>query len=341
MKKQIQVLITGGAGFIGRRSAEVLTNFGFDVTILDINIEKRKAILEKLGDRVKYIEGDVKNKELVFSSIKNKDVVIHLAAGSSFLMYEQSPVYETVNVIHGFLNVLEAVKHYNIKKLIYTSSSAVYEGNPLPYREDMVLCPPDHKAIAKKINEEFAQQYSKRYGITTIGLRPFSVYGYGETDKGCFANVISLFTWAMLTGHAPVVWGDGNQTRDFIFVDDLVEILYRCAVNDIDSHVINAGTGIETSFNTVISIINDYLCLNLEPIFIPIPVDIYAKRLLADTSLQEKMGLRTKIYVTEGILKVIESAKSMEQSLRFKLGNAQLHHSSFLENSPSLKKLPS
>ena len=245
----------------------------------------------------------MKNQETVLKAVQDKDVVVHLAAGSSFLMYEKRPTYETVNVIHSFLNILEAVRKYGVGRLVYASTSAVYEGNDPPYHEDMALRPPDHKALAKKVAEEMADLYGRRYGIKTIGVRPFSVYGVGEADKKGFANVISLFSWAMLSGNRPVVWGDGNQTRDFIYVDDVAEMFHECAVGNINVPVVNAGTGVETSFNQVITILNQFLCTDLAPVYVPVAVDIYAKRLLADTSVQERHGFKAETDVQHGIQK--------------------------------------
>src|SRR4051812_43014325 len=130
----MRVLITGGAGFIGRRLAFGLAERGIDVTIFDIHLGKKKKAIEIVRDKVSIIEGSVGDKKIVYEATNNIDVVVHLAAGASFLMYEQHPLFETVNVMEGFLNVLEAVKKCRVRKLIYTSSSAVYEGNPLPYR---------------------------------------------------------------------------------------------------------------------------------------------------------------------------------------------------------------
>ncbi len=323
MSEPERVLITGGAGFIGRRSAELLAERGFAVTILDSRIAARESLLEGLRPEVHRIEGDIKDAQLVLDSMTHQDAVVHLAAGSSFLMYEERPVLETVNVFHGFLNVLEAVRRCNVSKLVYASTSAVYEGNPLPYHEDMALVPPDHKALAKKAIEEFAQLYAQRYGTQAVALRPFSVYGPDELDKGGYANVISLFAWAMLAGCPPVMWGDGTQTRDFIFVDDLAEIICGCLVQDFDDHVVNAGTGVETSFNEVVALINGHLETPLQPAYVPVPIPVYARRLWADTARQRTLGLEAQTDVETGVARVVEYIRSLPASTRARLARAQ------------------
>ncbi len=146
--------------------------------------------------------------------------MVHLAAGASFLMYEEAPLQQTSGTIDGFHTLLEALRVNDVETLVYASTSAVYEGNDLPYNEGMALSPPDLKAFAKKVNEEMAALYARRYPLRPVRLRPFSVYGEDEMSKGKYANVVSLFTWAVCGGRRPLVWGDGTQTRDFIHVSD-------------------------------------------------------------------------------------------------------------------------
>lgn len=335
MHKPVRVLITGGAGFIGRRLARLLAERELEVTVLDSRISERRNLLDALGCKVNWVEADARDTQLVLDSVNHQDAVVHLAAGSSFLMYEERPVLETINVLHGFLNVLEAVRRCNIGRLVYASTSAVYEGNSLPYHESMALFPPDHKALAKKAVEEFARLYSRRHEIKTVALRPFSVYGDEEIDKNGYANVISLFAWAMLAGCSPVVWGDGTQTRDFIFVDDVAEIIHRCLVQDFDDPVVNAGTGVETSFNEVIALINEHLADPLQAVYVPVPIPVYARRLWADTTRQRALGLESQIDVETGITRVVEYAKSLPGSARADLANAQWKHT------PALNRLPS
>lgn len=311
----MNILVSGGAGFIGRGLVKKLILEGHSVRILDnFSLGAKNYILDMIG-KVEVIEADIRNYRLVKKALKNVDLVYHLAAPSSFLMYEQNPLGCSIITIQGFLNILEGMRTMKVKKIIYASTSAVYEGNPLPYKEDMNLCPPDLKALSKKFNEEIAKEYSQRYGLETIGLRPFSVYGYGEETKGGYANIISLFIWTMLKGNRPVVWGDGNQTRDFIFVEDVVDAFMLAKDRSFGYEIFNIGTGKETTFNTVIQIINWYLGKELKPLYIPIPINIYAERLLSDTARQEKiLGFKPKVSVETGIAKTLERAnKTIKQ----------------------------
>jgi UDP-glucose 4-epimerase len=225
-------------------------------------------------------------------------------------MYKETPRESTINTVECMLNILEAMKKHKTKKLVHASTSAVYEGQPVPYHEDMILVPPDLKALSKKFNEEMAQLYSTTYGITAIHMRPFSVYGEGEIWKKGYANVISLFAWAMVSGKNPVVWGDGTQTRDFIHAEDAARVFKLALESDMPSQPLNVGTGIEISFNEVISQINKILGTDLKPVYVDVPIDIYALRLWSNNERLEKtLGFKPEISVQQGIERVVKFAQ--------------------------------
>lgn len=324
-----KILITGGRGFIGKKVAEELLLRGCEVTIIDKQFPDIDVKAKQ--NRIIFHHVDITDFDSLFDIMCGHNIVINLAAGSSFLMYEQRPVFETINVLHSFLNVLECARKHNVEKVVYASTSAVYEGNLLPYCESMVLHPPDQKALAKKTCEEFAMLYKERYGLISVGVRPFSVFGAGEIIKEGYANVISLFSWAMITGKTPAIWGDGTQKRDFIYVDDVAKIFAECALTEIDVPIINAGTGVETSFNEIIDLINRELGSQLLPIYVPIGVNIYAKRLKADITLQNKHNLLPTISLVQGIRKVINSAKALDKVDLQTLSDAQYAYKLFLK----------
>ncbi|MBN1871812.1 MAG: NAD-dependent epimerase/dehydratase family protein [Candidatus Omnitrophica bacterium] len=322
----MNILITGGGGFIGRRLAKVLLSTGHNIKVLDnFKIGSRDRLLGS-GIESAVVEIDIRDYDDVRQALSGMDMVYHLAAPSSFLMFEEDPVESSDITIKGFINVLEGMRQEGIKRIIYLSTSAVYEGNDLPYSEDMNIDPPDLKSLTKKFNEEAAGHYFKRYGIRCMGVRPFSVFGYGEETKEGYANVISLFAWAMLERQRPIIWGDGTQTRDFIFVDDVVEALVRANDLNFENEIINLGTGKETSFNEVVQMINDRLGTSLEPIYVPVPINIYALRLLADVTKQKKvLGFDPRITVKDGIAKTIEYIRSTKD--RYELQAHQLYFS--------------
>jgi nucleoside-diphosphate-sugar epimerase len=314
----VRVLVTGGSGFIGSVVTAELAKAGHDVTVLD-----RAGTRETTDIDARFVFGDTQDTAAVFSAMESQDCVAHLAAGSSFLMYESNPIEETTGAVSGFHNVLEAAIRVGVQRLVYASTSAVYEGNTLPYHERMALNPPDLKALAKKFNEELAELYERRYGIQTIGVRPFSVYGAGETVKGPYANVASLFAWAMSAGHRPLLWGSGEQTRDLIYVDDVARAIV-VALESSTTGVINIGTGSETSFLDLIALLNSELGTMLEPESVDVPIKVYARRLLGDPALAERqLGFVAQVTVSEGIRRILESVQSLPARERAELANMQ------------------
>jgi UDP-glucose 4-epimerase len=238
-------------------------------------------------------------------------------------MYERDPVQETTGATVGFHTVIDAAVHADVPRIVYASTSAVYEGNEVPYRETMGLRPPDLKAFAKKMNEELGELYSARYGIETLALRPFSVYGVDEESKGPYANVASLFTWAMASGLRPLLWGTGRQTRDFIFTEDVA----RAVVLALESNCVgalNVGTGVETSFDQLITELNKLLGTDLEPQHMAVPISIYASRLLADTTqATQGLGFTARTALADGLTRILEHLESLDPVARRSLGTLQ------------------
>lgn len=306
-----KILVTGGAGFIGRKIVERLIKSKYSVTVLD-NMSRGDISLvpEKIREQVEWVVGDTRELNLVRMLTKNKDSIIHLAAGSSFYLYERNPVEETQATVDGFLNLLDSMRQHGVKKIVYASTSAVYEGNEVPFVEGMSLNPPDLKSLSKKFNEDMAHYFSNRYGITAIGMRPLNVYGNEEFSKGPFANTVSLFVWAVLCGHRPAIWGDGNQTRDFIYVEDVARIFQLALEGSLDTQEFNVGTGIETKIKDLIPVIQKAMGgIVLDPVYYPVPIEIYANRLVANTKHSEQeLGFRAEVTIEEGVKRVVDRA---------------------------------
>jgi UDP-glucose 4-epimerase len=310
----VRVLVTGGAGLIGRHFTQLLTSRGHTAIILD---DLRLGEYDELpaGELIEFRRASVTDRGDVAAAMKAVDAVVHLAAPSSFLMYEKDVVGSTVGTIASFVIVLEEMRRAGVRKLVYTSTSAVYESNPVPYHEGMTLTPIDMKALSKKWGEEAAQYYSNRFGITAIGFRPFSVYGVGESAKAGYANIVTLFVWAMANGHRPIVWGDGTQTRDYLYAADMAEALWAGLSDDrLSTQCFNAGTGIETSWLSLIETINQELASQLEPVFVEIPSEIYAPRLVADATRQrDVLGFVPKTTLREGVRLLIAEARQFAE----------------------------
>lgn len=312
------VLVTGGAGFIGRSVVDQLKQ-NYKVTVLDNFSFSNESQLGSHKNVVK-VQGDTRDWNLVCDLIKNSDHVIHLAAPSSFLMHEENDLQACNFTMIGFKTIMEAMRKYNKKKIVWASTSAVYEEwnkEPrVPFKEDMEISPPDSKAGCKHWCELEAERYSRRYGITSIAFRPYSVYGEGEHTKKGYANVTSLFTWALMGANRPVVWGDGMQTRDFIYVTDVARAFVMAMESNLPTSTFNLGFGKEHTFNDVINIASNLLGIKADPIYVDVPIQIYAHRLWADTTKVEKeLKFKPEITLEMGVKKIIDATNNLPKSL--------------------------
>jgi len=209
------------------------------------------------------------------------------------------PVKSMRRSLHGFHNILNIARS-NKAKLIYPSSGNIYGKVTSPQSEDLVPNPQNLYAISKLIWEDMSRLTTD---ITSIGLRIFAGYGIGEEHKEELASVVTVFLNEIMNGKSPIIWGDGNQTRDFIYIDDIIDGIIE-AVNVDTSTVVNLGTGVSTSFNELISIINNYLDTNVKPIYIDKPKS-YVEKTRADTTYMKKLLKINPIDLKQGLKKYI------------------------------------
>jgi len=249
MKK---VLVTGGAGFIGSHLVEKLVDKGYDVTVID-NLLRGNKIHENYINKIKFIFGDIRDKKKLESAIKNRQIIFHLAA---YLGVEQvaSNPQETMNVESiGTANIIDLSLKYKVKKLIYISTSGVYGKFEIEksVTEDFNVSPVSSYAIAKRFNEIYLQSISKKYPIKTFSLRYFNVYGPRQDKR----MVIPRFIEQAKNGKKIVVYGNGKQTRDFTYIDDVVEATIKVSEKINKSEIINIAKGTETSMIDLAKII--------------------------------------------------------------------------------------
>lgn len=225
-KEGTKFLVTGGAGFIGSNLCEILLKKGYHVVCLDDlstgSIENVKIF--KSYPNYQFIEGDIRNYDTCLDACKEIDYVLHQAAWGSVPRSMKKPLlYEEINV-KGTLNMLEAAKQSNVKKFVYASSSSVYgDDKSLPKKEGREGTPISPYALTKKINEDYAKLYSDVYGLETIGLRYFNVFGKRQNPDGPYAAVIPKFISKLLNDERPTIYGDGKQSRDFTYIDNVVQ----------------------------------------------------------------------------------------------------------------------
>lgn len=219
-------LVTGGAGFIGSNLCEAILRLGYRVRCLDnLSTGKQENIdifLEKRD--YEFIEGDITNLHTCIEACRGVDYVLHQAAWGSVPRSIEMPIFYCENNISGTLNMLEAARKSNVKKFVYASSSSVYGDEPsLPKvegREGNLLSP---YAVSKRADEEWAKQYTRHYGLDTYGLRYFNVFGRRQDPNGTYAAVIPKFIKQLLNGESPTINGDGKQSRDFTYIENVIE----------------------------------------------------------------------------------------------------------------------
>lgn len=231
-------LVTGGAGFVGSSICEALVNEGYFVRCLDdFSTGKLENIEYLLGkSNFQLIRGDIRSYETCAEACSGMDFVSHQAAWGSVPRSMKLPrAYESVNVT-GTLNMLEAARKAGVAKFVYASSSSVYGDEPqLPKREGQEGAPLSPYALTKKFNEEYASLYFRIYGLETVGLRYFNVFGRRQDPEGPYAAVIPRFVQMLLKGESPVIHGDGRQSRDFTYIDNVVQANFRAMKSGSES----------------------------------------------------------------------------------------------------------
>jgi len=291
----LAVVVTGGCGFIGSNLVERLVKDGYSVVVLD-NLHTGS---------LKNIEGlDVEFFNEPYSKlaeiVPEAEVIFHLGIPSSSPMYKKNPklVGEAIN---DAIDIFEYAKKIGCK-VVYASSSSIYNGNQVPYREDMPVYVTDYYTECRYAIERIAKLYNVLFGVKSVGLRFFSVYGPKEEFKKQYANIVSQFLWSMRRDEPPVIFGDGTQTRDFTHVFDVVDALLLAWKKDFECETFNVGTGVAHSFNEVVEILNRLLGKKIKPIYKPNPIKNYVYHTLADTTKAEKtLGFKAKISLEEGL----------------------------------------
>jgi UDP-glucose 4-epimerase len=238
-------LVTGGAGFIGSHLVEALAAGGCRVTALDDLSSGRESNLKPVIDRITFIRGSICDRALLATAAAGCEVVFHLAAVVSVPKTVDDPLGSAAVNETGSLNVLEAARGAQARRVVFASSSAVYGDDPdMPKREDMPPKPLTPYAVQKLAVEYYMRVYQSLYGLETVALRFFNVFGPRQDPSSPYSGVISIFMNRALNGESPVIYGDGRQSRDFVFVEDVVQALISAAKSTSASgKVFNVGTG--------------------------------------------------------------------------------------------------
>ncbi len=298
-----RILITGGAGFIGSNLANHLASTN-DVVALDNEYLGTKGHLDA---DVEFVERSVLEDDLP----TDVDVVFHLAALSSYAMHEEDPCQGAAVNIEGFVNTIEQARQDGCETVVYASTSSIYGSRTEPSPEGMPVHANTGYEASKLARERYGEYFANHYDLDVAGMRFFSVYqGYdgAEAHKGEYANVIAQFADDIANGESPVLYGDGNQTRDFTHVNDIVRGLELAAEHALTG-IYNLGTGEAYDFNTVVDLINEELDTDVAPEYVenPIPEDVYVHDTCADIAkIHTATGWAPRIDFRDGIRRVCQ-----------------------------------
>ncbi|HET9495711.1 MAG TPA: SDR family oxidoreductase [Chloroflexia bacterium] len=307
-------LVSGAAGFIGSNIVEELMARGETVRALDDFSTGRRANLAPFLDRIQLLEGSIIDEALVARAVQGVDYVLHQAALPSVPRSVTDPLASHEANATGTLKLLIAARDAGVKRVVYASSSSVYGDSPeLPKHESMPTRPRSPYAVNKLAGEEYCKVFAAVYGLPTVALRYFNVFGPRQDPTSQYAAVIPAFITAALEGRRPVVHGDGTQTRDFTFVQNVVAAnLLACETNDAVGEAVNIACGERVSLLDLLSEVGRITGREIEPQFDPPrPGDV--KHSLADISKAERLlGYRPAVSFAEGLERTVEYFRSGE-----------------------------
>ncbi|MDO9523836.1 MAG: SDR family oxidoreductase [Methanocorpusculum sp.] len=306
----MQYLITGGAGFIASHIAEDLIARNHDVVLID---DMSAGSAKNIQPDAEFIKGSVTDRALLDKICKTHtfEGIFHLAAVASVQKSIEDPtLVHEVNAT-GTMNILNAAKEHTIRKVVLSTSAAAYGDNPVfPKREDMLPEPLSPYAVSKIAGEMYCRNFADLFGVETVALRYFNVFGPRQDPNAEYAAVIPKFTEKIVHGEKPIIFGDGNQTRDFVFVKDVVQA-NMLAMNSHTSGLFNIGTGIQTSLNDLAGMIMRAAGVTCEIIYQdPRPGDI--RYSVADISkAKQELGYAPKYSIEDGIKETVAYFKDL------------------------------
>lgn len=316
--KNRKVLVTGGAGFIGSNLVESLLLSGNYVACLDnFSTGKKENLKDFISNpQFKLIEGDIRDFDSCLNALSGIEIVFHQAALGSVPRSIKDPVTTTDVNIGGFVKMLFASKEARIKRFIYAASSSTYGDNPdLPKVEDKIGAPLSPYAITKYADELFAANFSKTYGIEIIGLRYFNVFGRRQDPDGVYAAVIPKFVKMLKNHQSPVIDGDGSHSRDFTYIDNVLQANHLAAlttINNAINQIYNIAHGERTSLNQLFNYIQKSACrfdrevLNIKPLYGPERAGDIPHSQASIEKAKKLLGYAPAFNVAEGLEKAVE-----------------------------------
>ena len=300
-------LVTGGAGFIGSHLVEELVRRGHRVRVADSLVTGKRTNLAHVRG-IEFLEGDLAEPEFATRAVDGCAFVLHQAAIPSVPRSVTDPVTSNRANIDGTLNVLVAARDAGVRRVVFAASSAAYGDTPtLPKHEDMPTNPLSPYALQKVVGEQYLRMFTRLYGLETVSIRYFNVFGPRQDPSSPYSGVISIFAKALIENRSPIIYGDGEQTRDFTYVDNVVDgVLRACAAPGASGEVINVATGGRISLNRLFAAMKEILGASVEPQYLePRPGDVRDSQ--ADiTKARHLLGYEPHVSFEEGLERTLE-----------------------------------
>ncbi len=302
------VLVTGGGGFVGSHLAAHLALVGHEVRVLDNFSSGRRSNTDMLPDDMELVEGDIQSYERVHNAVAGCEAVLHQAALPSVSRSVQDPLTSNATNVTGTLNVLLAARDAGVRRVVFASSSSVYGIAPeVPTSEDAATAPASPYAAAKLACEGYCRSFGEVYGLETVVLRYFNVFGPRQDPRSQYAAVIPSFITALRSGGAPTVFGDGEQSRDFTFVDDVVEASVLAMDADAAAgQILNVACGRSTTVNDLLGRLGAIIGSDVEAVYAP-PRPGEGRHSGADIGLiRTTLGWEPRVDLDEGLHRTVE-----------------------------------
>jgi len=299
----MRYVVTGGAGFIGSNTVDELVRRGHRVTVFDDLSSGKQHNLARIGDKIDFVQGTITDAAAVSAACRGADYVLHLAARTSVPRSVKDPVGTNHVNVDGTVNVLVAARDTGVRRVVFASSSAIYGETPtLPKREDMSPAPISPYGVTKLVGELYGNTFQRVYGVEFVALRYFNVFGPRQDPGSPYSGVLSLFIAAMHNGGAPLIYGDGEQSRDFTYVENVVNAnLQAFEAPGVAGMAFNLGTGGRHTLNETLRVLEKFAGRTADANYTqPRPGDIRDSQ--ADISrAREKLGFNPGVSFEEGL----------------------------------------
>jgi len=306
-------LVTGGAGFIGSHIAEALVRRGDRVRVVDNLSTGHLANMDSFRDSIEFVEGDLCQPDVVKRVVEGVDCIFHEAALASVPRSVAAPLDTHAHCVTATINLLDAARRAGVRRLVYAASSSAYGDQPnSSKRESDLPAPISPYAAAKLAGEHYCGAFAAAYGFETVALRYFNVFGPRQDPNSQYSAVIPLFITAMLAGRRPTIYGDGYQSRDFTYVDNVVHAnLLAADAPGVAGRMFNCANGLSTNLLTLIDVLNRLLGTNVKPVHDKPRVGDVRESMADITQARKMLGYETQVHFEEGLRRSIDYYRSL------------------------------